>query len=114
MSTWKYIVSKMWLAVRHRGVRMTRCSFHSVGKGWLVNLSLPVNRIVSSYTREDDIRLHKHLETIAIRLAWMLEPDDAIQFVSGEDATPKQFYKQWLTKDGNGVKVSDRKIIHEA
>lgn len=38
MSTWRYIVSKAWLAVRHRGIHTSGCSFHSIGKGWLVNL----------------------------------------------------------------------------
>ena len=79
-----------------------------------MNLSLPVNRIVANYTREDAVRFHARLEAVALRLAWMLGPDDAIQFVSGEDATPRQFYKQWLKKDGAGVKVSERQTIHEA
>ena len=114
MSIWRYIVSKVWLAVRHPRIRMSRCSFHSTGKGWLVNLSLPVNRIVASYTREDAVMFHTRLEAVAVRLAWMLGPDDAIQFVSGEDATPRQFYKQLLTRDGGGVKVSERQTIHEA
>jgi len=114
MSSWRYIASKIWLAVRHPKIRMSRCSFHSVGKGWLVNLSLPVNRIVANYTREDAVMFHTRLEAVAVRLAWMLGPDDAIQFVSGEDATPRQFYKQWLTRHGGGVKVSERQTIHEA
>ena len=114
MSIWRYIVSYGWLAVRHPKIRMSRCSFHSVGKGWLVNLSLPVNRIVANYTREDADMFHTRLEAVAVRLAWMLGPDDAIQFVSGEDVTPRQFYKQWLTREGRGVKVSERQTIHEA
>ena len=87
---------------------MSRCSFHSIGKGWLVNLSLPMNRIASNHTKEDALVSHARLEAVAVRLAWMLGPDDAIQFVSGEDVTPRQFYKQWLTRDGRGVKVSER------
>ena len=79
-----------------------------------MNLSLPVNRIVANYTREDAVMFHTRLEAVAVRLAWMLGPDDAIQFVSGEDATPRQFYKQWLTRHGGGVKVSERQTIHEA
>jgi hypothetical protein len=113
MSAWRYIVSKIWLAVRHPRIRMSRCSFHSTGKGWLVNLSLPVNKIVANYTKENIVMFHERLKTIAMRLAWMLEPEDAIQFVSGEDATPRQFYKQWLTRDGRGVNVSERQTIHE-
>ena len=58
--------------------------------------------------------LHPQLEAAAVRLAWMLGPGDAIQFVSGEDTTPKQFYKQWLTKDGGRVKVSEKQTIREA
>lgn len=114
MSWWRYIASKMWLAVRHPKMRMSRYSFHSVGKGWLVTLSLPVNRIVANYTQEDAVMFHARLEAIAIRLAWMLGPGDAIQFISGEDATPRQFYKQWLTRNGGEVKVSERQTIHEA
>ena len=79
-----------------------------------MNLSLPVNRIVASYTREDAVRFHTRLEGVAVRLAWMLGPDDAIQFVSGEDTTPRQFYKQWLRRDGGGVSVSERQTLHEA
>lgn len=114
MSTWRYIVSKVWLAVRHPRIRMSRCSFQSTGKGWLVNLSLPANRIVANCTREDAVMIHTRLETVAVRLAWMLGPDDAIQFVSGEDATPRQFYKQWLTRVGGRTKVSERQTIHDA
>jgi len=76
-----------------------------------VNLSLPVNRIAARYTREDAVMFHTRLEAVAVRLAWMLGPDDAIQFVSGEDATPRQFYKQWLTRDGGRVKISERQTI---
>ena len=81
MRTWRYILSKFWLTVRHRQIKMSRCSFHSVGKGWLVNLSLPINRIVPNYTKEDATFFHERLQAIAVRLAWMLGPDDAIQFV---------------------------------
>src|SRR5437764_9000255 len=114
MSTSRYIVSKIWLVVRHPKIRMSRCSFHSTGKGWLVNLSLPTNRINASYTKEDAIMFHERLGAVAVRLAWMLDPDDAIQFVSGEDANPRQFYKQWLKKDGTGIKVSEKQTIHAA
>jgi hypothetical protein len=93
---------------------MRRDSFHSIGKGWLVNLSLPVNRIAAHYTREDAVMFHTQLEAVAVHLAWMLGPDDAIQFISGEDETPRQFYKQWLTRGSGGVKVSERQTIHEA
>ena len=57
---------------------------------------------------------HTRLEAIAVRMAWMLGPHDSIQFVSGEDVTPRQFYKQTLTRDDGGVKVSERQTIHEA
>jgi hypothetical protein len=114
MSTWRYIASKVWLAVRHPKIHMSRSSFHSVGKGWLVNLSLPVNRIAATYTREDAVMFHTRLEAVAVRLAWMLGPDDAIQFVSGEDVTPRQFYKQWLKREAGRVTVSERQKIHEA
>lgn len=115
MSTWQYIVSKIWLGVCHPKIRMSRYSLHSAGKGWLVNLSLPVNRFVTNYTKEDAVMLHTQLEVVAIRLAWMLGSDDAIQFVSGEDATPRQFYKQLLTRNSDGeVKVSRRQTIHGA
>jgi len=92
---------------------MSRCSFHSTGKGWLVNLSLPINKIVPDYTKDDAVVFHERLKAIAVRLAWMLEPDDAIQFVSGEDATPRQFYKQWLKKNGSSIEVSERQTIHD-
>jgi len=114
MSTWRYILSKFWLMVRHREIRMSRCSFHSVGKGWLVNLSLPINRVAPNYTKEDAFLFHERLQAIAMRLAWMLGPDDAIQFVSGEDTTPRQFYKQWLKKNGRQIEMSERRTIHEA
>jgi hypothetical protein len=100
MSTWKYLLSKLWLIVRHGSVKMSRCSFHSVGKGWLVNPSLLINRIAPNYTKEDVILFHARLQTIAVNLAWMLGPEDAIQFVSGDDTTPRQFHKQWLKKNG--------------
>lgn len=45
MSTWRYIVSNIWLSIRHPKIHMTRCSFHSARKGWLVNLYLPVNKL---------------------------------------------------------------------
>lgn len=92
---------------------MTRCSFHSIGKGWLINLTLRVNQVVPNYTKEDALRLHSHLEAVAVRLAWVLGPDDAIQFISGEDVTPRQFYKQWLKNDGGKIVVSERQKIHE-
>jgi hypothetical protein len=111
MNTWQYAVSKAWLAVRHPRVHISRCSFHSIGKGWLINLSLPVNRITPNYSQDDAIMLHTRLEGIAVSLAWMLGPDDAIQFVSGEDATPRQFFKQDLKKEGGKVKVSERQTI---
>jgi hypothetical protein len=79
-----------------------------------VNLSFPVNRNVPNYTKEDALISHARLEVVAVRLAWMLGPDDTIQFVTGEDATPRQFYKQWLTRTGRGIKVSERQTIHEA
>ena len=93
---------------------MSRCSFHSVGKGWLVNLSLPVNKIAPNYTNEDAVHFHERLQAIAVRLAWMLGPEDAIQFVSGEDKTPRQFYTQWLKKNGRNIEMSERQKIHEA
>ncbi len=113
MSTWRYLVSKVWLAVRHPRIRMSRCSFHSTGQGWLVNLSLPVNKIIPNYTPADALLFHQRLEAVAVRLAWMLGPGDTIQFVSGEEATPRQFYKQQLTKDASGIKISERRTIHE-
>jgi hypothetical protein len=85
-----------------------------VGKGWLVSLSLPINRIVPNYTKEDAVVFHERLETIAVRLAWMLGPDDAIQFVSGEDTTPRQFYSQWLKRNGSNIDVSERQTIYDA
>ena len=114
MRTWKYILSKLWLTVMHRRVKMSRCSFKSVGKGWLVNLSLPINRIAPNYTEEDAILFHERLQAIAMRLAWMLGPDDAIQFVSGEDTTPRQFYRQCLKKNGGEIEMSERHTVHEA
>jgi hypothetical protein len=66
------------------------------------------------YTKEDAVIFHEQLQAIAVRLAWMLEPGDAIQFVFGEDTTPKQFYKQLLTKDGEEIEVSERQTIHAA
>jgi len=113
MSTWRYLLSKAWLTLRHPAIRMTRCSFHSVGKGWLVNLSLPVNKIVPNYTQEDALLAHERLAAVAVRLSWMLGPEDTIQFVSGEDVTPRQFYKQLVTRAGNEIKVSERWTIHE-
>ena len=113
MSTWRYLISKAWLTLRHPAIRMSRCSFHSVGKGWLINLSLPVNRIVPHYTKDDALLAHERLAAVAARLSWMLGPDDAIQFVSGEDVTPRQFYKQIVTRDGKEIKVSERWTIHE-
>ena len=93
---------------------MTRCSFHSTGHGWLVNLSLPINRIIPKYTKEDVLMFHQRLEAVAVRLAWMLGPEDAIQFVTGEDVTPRQFFKQELTRNGSGIRVSERQTIHGA
>ena len=113
MSTWKYILSKAWLTLRYRRMRMSRCSFTSIGKGWLVNLSLPINRLVPNYTKEDAIKLHEVVKGVALRLAWMLGPEDAIQFVSGEDVTPRQFYKQWLKKNGGKIEISERQTIYE-
>jgi hypothetical protein len=113
MSTWKYILSKAWLTLWYRRIRMSRCSFTSVGKGWLVNLSLPINRVVPNYTKEDALKFHEMIKGVAVRLAWMLGPEDAIQIVSGEDATPRQFYKQWLKKNGREIEVSERQTIHE-
>jgi hypothetical protein len=43
----------------------------------------------------------------------MLGPEDAIQFVCGEDTTPRQFYKQWLKKSGREIEMSERQTIHE-
>jgi hypothetical protein len=114
MSTWRYILSKVWLRVRHRNIRMSRCSFHSVGKGWLVNLSLPINRIAPNYTNEDVLFFHERLQVVALGLAWMLGPADAIQLVSGEDTTPRQFYNPWLKKNGRQIEMSERQTIHEA
>jgi hypothetical protein len=113
MSTWKYVVSKVWLTLRYRRIRMSRCSFTSVGKGWLVNLSLPINRLVPNYTKDDALRFHEMVKGVAVRLAWMLGPEDAIQFVSGEDVTPRQFYKQWLRKSGREIEMSALQTIHE-
>jgi hypothetical protein len=114
MSTWGYILSKMWLAMRHPRVQMSRCAFHSTGRGWLVNLSLPINRVAPNYTKQDAVIFHERLQAIAVRLAWLLGPDDAIQFVSGEDVTPRQFYKQWLKKNGSRIEMSERQTIHDA
>ena len=114
MSTWRYIVAKIWITICHREIDMARCSFHSTGKGWLVNLSVAINRIDPHYTKEAVVALHARLEAVAVRLAWMIGPDDAIQFVTGEDETPRQFYKQWLKKDDGRIEVSERRLIHEA
>ena len=72
MSMWKYLLSKLWLTVRHRSVKMSRCSFQSVGKGWLVNLSLPINRIAPNYTKEDAILFHERLQAIGRKTPFSL------------------------------------------
>jgi len=112
MQTWRYLASKAWLAVSHPKIRMSRCSFHSAGHGWLVNLFLPVNRAAAIYTQADVVLFHTQLEAVAVRLSWMLGPHDVIQFISGEDVTPRQFYKQRLMKIGAELKVSHRQAIH--
>ena len=93
---------------------MDRCSFNSVGEGWLINVVIAVDVcVINRKILQADIdQCHGILYAFVKRIEWILDEGDGFQLITGNKLKLRQYYKQNAIMIGGMIKYSDKTIIN--
>jgi hypothetical protein len=104
----------MKIKMFNRHASVERISFHSIGKGWLVTVCIPMNKLMEKYRQDDVDKTHDKLYNMVKTLCWALDNGDGFQVITGELLTPRQYFKQHIYKNNGNLEFTERFTIHKA